>query len=297
MIDDSGTGDLLGDAFIVFWRRETNSLIRKAIPLEIYQAPDYNEKSKELVKQLMIEAITELQIPSTEEIYMCPGNIFDECRKYLNEQGFNVFATKIDGYFQEVVEQTYLDHLINDLGVPSNILTVESGKKRFLSLYHWLIEDYPRRNRFVKSGFDKWQTKWDQTAQEDWMRFVVNLEPLPSDTALFFNEDDDQFLKSIQNSENESLNQKGMAQVKTAFNKRKSSGPPRGKNRMNHGFKKSTHPKPNFNKTEGPPKKKTHMPPKKQTEGRLEHPHKKTSESSSERHYSSTNPNPRRRLF
>ena len=184
MIDDSGTGDLLGDAFIAFWRRETNDLLIKAIPLEIFQSPDFNEKSKSHVKDLLINAITELNIPLTEEIYMCSGPIFDECRNYLSENGFNYFTAKIEGYFQEVVEQAYVDHLVNDVGIPNNFVTVESGKQQFMALFHWVCQDYPRRNRFVKSGFDKWQTKWSQTAQEDWMRFVVNLEPLPSDSNL-----------------------------------------------------------------------------------------------------------------
>ena len=41
MVDDTGTGDLLGNAFIVFWRRETNEFMVKAIPLECYQAADF----------------------------------------------------------------------------------------------------------------------------------------------------------------------------------------------------------------------------------------------------------------
>ena len=52
-IDDAGTGDLLGGAFILIWRRETNDLIKKIIPLELYQDSDFDQLTKQKCNRLL----------------------------------------------------------------------------------------------------------------------------------------------------------------------------------------------------------------------------------------------------
>jgi hypothetical protein len=295
MIDDSGTGDLIGDAFIVFWRRETNDVIRKRIPLEIYQSPDFNDKSKNSVKELLIQAIDELHIPSTEEIFMCGGSIFDECRKYLSEKGFNNKTAKIEGYFQDLVEQSYVDYLVNEIGIPKNLVTVESGKERFFALFRWLTEDYPRRVRFVKSGFDKWQTKWNQTAQDDWMRFIINFEPQPSESILSEEYTETNLdgnhpqATGVNSTEGNSADS-----VKTI--KKKYTHGPKGRGPSSHGPKKSSRSKPSAQRTDSQTTTKPYSNSSKQTHRRGEHGPPRSRDPSEPR-YSSTDPNPRRRLF
>jgi len=179
-IDDSGTGDIIGSAFILFWRRETNTLVKKEVPLKLYQSPDFNKLTKEYIKDLFIETFKEMNIPKTEDIYLCTGNCFDIARVFLKEEGYNFHDAKIEGYLQDLVEQTYLDHIIEEFNVPAHRVSLESGAKRFFSLFHWVYQDFPRRKAFVKSGFPKWKTKWEIEAKNKWMlEMVSNKEENP----------------------------------------------------------------------------------------------------------------------
>ncbi len=175
-IDDSGTGDIIGSAFILFWRRETNILIKKEVPLKLYQSPDFNNLTKEYIKNLFIETFKEMNIPKTEDIYLCTGNCFDLARVFLKEEKYNYHDAKIEGYLQDCVEQTYLDHIIEEYDVPAHRVSLESGAKRFFSLFHWVYQDFPRRKAFVKSGFPKWKTKWEIEAKNKWMLEMVNTD-------------------------------------------------------------------------------------------------------------------------
>ena len=174
-IDDSGTGDIIGSAFILFWRRETNTLIKKEIPLGLYQSPDFNKLTKNYIKNLFIEAFKEMDIPKTEDLYLCTGNCFDLAREYLKEEGYNYFDAKIEGYLQDCVEQTYLDHIIENYDVPAHKISLESGAKRFFSLFHWVYQDFPRRRAYVKTGFPKWKNKWEIEAENKWMLEMINI--------------------------------------------------------------------------------------------------------------------------
>ncbi len=175
-IDDAGTGDLVGSAFILFWRRETNTLVKKEVPLKLYQSPDFNKLTKEYIKDLFVETFKEMDIPKTEDIYLCTGNCFDLARVFLKEEGYNYHDAKIEGYLQDLVEQTYLDHIIEEYNVPAHKVTLESGAKRFFSLFHWIYQDFPRRQAFVKSGFPNWGSKWKIEAENKWMLEMVNTD-------------------------------------------------------------------------------------------------------------------------
>ncbi|WP_371805898.1 hypothetical protein [Candidatus Lokiarchaeum ossiferum] len=178
-IDDSGTGDLIGSAFILFWRRETNELVKKEVPLELYQSSDFNTTTKNYIRQLFIDTFEEMKIPKTEDIYLCTGPCFDEARVFLKEEEYNYQDAKIEGYLQDMVEQTYLDHIIEEFGVPQHKVSVESGKKRFFAIFHWITKDFPRRKVYVKSGFEKWHTKWEQEAEQEWIGRMIKTEMEP----------------------------------------------------------------------------------------------------------------------
>lgn len=178
-IDDSGTGDLIGSAFILFWRRETNELVKKEVPLELYQSPDFNITTKNYIRQLFIDTFEEMKIPKTEDIYLCTGPCFDQARVFLKEGEYNYQDAKIEGHLQDLVEQTYLDHIIEEFGVPKNKISVESGKKRFFAIFHWIARDFPRRKVYVKSGFEKWHSKWEQEAEREWLGRMVKTEMEP----------------------------------------------------------------------------------------------------------------------
>ena len=176
-IDDSGTGDLVGPAFILFWRRETNTLVTKEVPLELYQQKEFNTLTKTYIKDLFISTFQEMDIPPTEDIHLCTGPCFDTARLWLKENAYNYHDAKIEGYLQTQVENTYLNYIITEYNFPANKASIESGKKRFFAIYHWVIKDFPRRSQFVKSGFEKWQTKWKPEAEQTWMKNMVTLKP------------------------------------------------------------------------------------------------------------------------
>lgn len=282
LIDDSGTGDLIGDAFIVFWRRETNDLSVKRIPLELYQTPEFNEKSKLCVKDLLCEAFTELKVPTTEEIFICSGPIFDEARKYMTEQHFNFQIQKIEGSFQDKVEQIYVDYLTKEMAVPENSVSVESGKKRFFSLFHWISQDFPRRNRIVKSGFEKWQTKWAASAEEEWMKQMVKPEARrPYRDAIEQIEDNDPLGAQVHTSS--PATPSTISGQDSEQKERKGRYP-----KQDH----RGHPHPHGKPIHGHPGRKDHGRKDKPT-----HHHEHHHDRDGEPHYTSTNPDPRQKFF
>ena len=68
-IDDSGTGDLIGSAFVLSWRKETNTLVCKEVPLKLYQSSDYDILTKNFIRDLFVDAFKEMEIEKTEDIY------------------------------------------------------------------------------------------------------------------------------------------------------------------------------------------------------------------------------------
>jgi hypothetical protein len=165
-IDDSGTGDLVGSAFIGVYRKETGQIFFRAIPVELfYEEPWKNKAPLKKTLSIVKEAINELNIKPNELIKLCTGNIFDKVRDYFIEIDQNFEDAKIEGNLQELVEMKYINHLRN-LGVKSRNLTIESGKKRYFILFDWVSRDFYKREKFVKTGFKKWRTIWRDRAIE-----------------------------------------------------------------------------------------------------------------------------------
>jgi hypothetical protein len=165
-IDDAGTGDLVGDAFIGFLRKETGDLVFRTIPIELFKGENWNNKRplKETV-ELVKEGLVELKFKKeTEIIHLCRGNIFDKVRDYFLEEGINYEDTVVEGKLQDAIEGKFIDHLRNDLGVRSKSLSKKSGAKRFFVLFNWVSYDFLKREKNVKSGFKKWNTVWRDRA-------------------------------------------------------------------------------------------------------------------------------------
>ena len=167
-IDDAGTGDLVGDAFLGLLRKETGQIIFKTLPLALFQKNGWNEKAHlKRVVELVKEALDELHYDMKKErILLCRGNIFDELRAYFIEEGINYEPAIIEGKLQEAVEQRYLEHLKKDLGIRSKNLTTKSGAKRYFILFNWVSRDFYNREKYVKSGFKRWNTIWRNKAIE-----------------------------------------------------------------------------------------------------------------------------------
>ena len=166
-IDDSGTGDLVGDAFLGFLRKETGEIIFKTLPLELFQDDNWNNKQplKKAV-ELVKEGLNELKFnKDKEKILLCRGNIFDEVRYYFIEAGINFEPAIIEGKLQDAVESKLVEHL-RELGVKSKQLNKISGAKRFFILFNWVSEDFYNREKYVKNGFKRWNTVWREKGIE-----------------------------------------------------------------------------------------------------------------------------------
>ena len=165
-IDDSGTGDLVGDAFIGLLRKETGELIFRTLSVDLFKGENWKnkmplKKTVELVK----DGLRELNFQQDSEIiHLCRGNIFDDVRGYFIEEGINYEDAIIEGKLQDAVEGKLISHLRNDLNVKSRSLTKKSGAKRFFVLFNWVCYDFYKREKYVKSGFKKWNTIWRDRA-------------------------------------------------------------------------------------------------------------------------------------
>ncbi len=167
-IDDAGTGDLVGDAFIGFLRKKSGELIFKTIPVDLFKGENWkNKKPFSETVNLVKEGLNELNFQrDAEVIRLCRGNIFDQVRAYFLEEGINYEDAIVEGKLQDAVEGKLVEHLRNDLGVRSKNLTKKSGAKRYFVLFNWVCYNFPKREMYVKSGFKKWNTVWRDRAIE-----------------------------------------------------------------------------------------------------------------------------------
>jgi len=165
-IDDAGTGDLVGNAFIGLLRKETNELIFKTLPVELFKGENWkNKKPFKVVVSLVKDGLAELNFnKNTEIVHLCRGNIFDQVRSYFLEEGINYEDTIVEGKLQDAVEGKLIEHLRKDLGVRSKQLSTRAGAKRFFILFNWVSYDFYNREKWVKSGFKKWNSIWRERA-------------------------------------------------------------------------------------------------------------------------------------
>ena len=165
-IDDAGTGDLVGNAFIGLLRKETNELIFKTLPVELFKGENWkNKKPFKVVVSLVKDGLAELNFnKNTEIVHLCRGNIFDQVRSYFLEEGINYEDTIVEGKLQDAVEGKLIEHLRKDLGVRSKQLSTRAGAKRFFILFNWVSYDFYNREKWVKSGFKKWNSIWRDRA-------------------------------------------------------------------------------------------------------------------------------------
>jgi len=129
-IDDAGWGDLVGGCLLGFLRRETGEYIVKLIDVSHFRPPNFAKKTylREALR-LAREALDELKVSKDEEIEICTGSVLSEIS----------YAA---------------------LGVPRDTLPLESGRERFYALIRWVMEDFKEREKYVKTGWKSWNSKW-----------------------------------------------------------------------------------------------------------------------------------------
>jgi hypothetical protein len=170
-IDDAGTGDLVGDAFIGFHDTETGKIIFQSIPVGLYNGSNKDEdRPKKHIVKIVLKALRKLKHGKDDRILLCRGNCFDLVREYFDEHEIYYEPAIVEGKLQDAVENRYLQHL-RKIGVSSHNLTTESGAQRYFILFNWVCRDFPNRERFVKTGFPSWEKKWRKIAIKRYKKY------------------------------------------------------------------------------------------------------------------------------
>jgi hypothetical protein len=173
-IDDAGTGDLIGNAFIGFRDTESGKIIFQSVPVGLYNENNKeNDRPKKHIVEIVKKGLKALNHHKGDRILLCRGNCFNLVREYFRENNIYYEPAIIEGELQDAVEGRYIHHL-RKLGVSSANLTKESGIQRYFISFNWVCEDFPNRERFVKSGFPAWKKKWRNIAMKRYNKSQKN---------------------------------------------------------------------------------------------------------------------------
>jgi len=176
-IDDAGTGDLVGDAFFGFRDTGNGRIIFQSVPVGLYNEDnkDDNRANKQIV-EVVKKGLILLNHKKGDRILLCRGDCFNLVREYFNENEIYYEPAIIDGVLQEAVEGRYVHHL-RKLGISSRKLTTEAGAGRYFISFNWVCQDFPNRERFVKTGFPSWKKKWRKIAIKRYNQSLRNKTP------------------------------------------------------------------------------------------------------------------------
>ncbi len=165
-IDDAGTGDLVGDAFIGFHNKSTGNIIFRGIPVGLYNKENRNGKRpQKAILNAVKDGLQSLHFNKEKDrILLCRGNCFDLVREWIKEIGFHHSPIIVEGKLQDAVEDRFFSHL-RTLGIESK-MDVDDYKGRFFTQFNWVCEDFPNRERFVKRGFPSWEKRWRRRARK-----------------------------------------------------------------------------------------------------------------------------------
>jgi hypothetical protein len=165
-IDDSGTGDIVGDAFIGFHDVPTGEIIFRGISVGFYTEENRNDDGpKKRILEAVKDGLKSLNFNKEHDrILLCRGSCFDLVREWFEQEEFYYLPAIVEGKLQDAVEGRFISHL-RSLGVKSKKLSKSAGKERFFILFNWVCEDFPNREKFVKRGFPAWQKRWRGKAQ------------------------------------------------------------------------------------------------------------------------------------
>ena len=173
-IDDAGTGDLVGNAFIGFRDTQNGKILFQSVPVGLYNQDnkDDNRANKHIVEAVK-KGLKLLNHKKGDRILLCRGDCFNLVREYFNENEIYYEPAIIEGVLQEAVEGRYIHHL-RKLGIHSRKLTIEAGAERYFISFNWVCRDFPNRERFVKSGFPSWKKKWRKIALKRYKSYHSN---------------------------------------------------------------------------------------------------------------------------
>ncbi|MFX0083575.1 MAG: hypothetical protein ACFE94_17645 [Candidatus Hodarchaeota archaeon] len=176
-IDDAGTGDLVGDAFIGFQDTESKRIIFQSVPVGLYNEGNKDDdRPKKHIVEVVKKGLRSLNHSKEDRILLCRGDCFDLVREYFNKNNIYYEPAIIEGELQNAVEGRYVQHL-RKLGITSRRLTEESGAERYFISFNWVCRDFPNRECFVKTGFPSWKKKWRKIAIRRYKQYRRNKAP------------------------------------------------------------------------------------------------------------------------
>jgi hypothetical protein len=171
-IDDAGTGDLVGDAFIGFRDTRTGKIIFQSVPVGIYKEGNKDDDPpKKYIVNVVKKGLKLLNYSKGDRILLCRGDCFNLVRKYFETNNLYYEPAIIEGELQNAVEGRFIQHL-RKLGIRSRKLTVEAGAQRYFISFDWVCRDFPNRERFVKTGSPSWKKKWREIAIRRYQKYL-----------------------------------------------------------------------------------------------------------------------------
>ncbi|MFQ6074972.1 MAG: hypothetical protein ACE5Z5_02390 [Candidatus Bathyarchaeia archaeon] len=161
-VDDAGWGDLVGGVVIGGYNPLNGEFRWARVPVRYFQGEafagkDYLVGAKRAVNKVLGDLRADKRF---HRVAMCTGYVLNYAARSLRQNGWRVVRRKIEGRCQELVEATFRRELIN-LGVPPDLIrSMPSGTNRFIRLFKWVKEDPEERERYVKTGWNSWHSKW-----------------------------------------------------------------------------------------------------------------------------------------
>lgn len=170
LIDDAGSGSLIGGTCIGIYRVETNEFKYDIIPLELYNKENFHKKLYlNYVDTIISNLFMELRVSLEEEIYVCKGYMFDALRKWLKKNGFNWYNAKIGEPLQNIIESTFEYYTVN-LGLPINFIKYTRYPFHFHKLLRWVYADYKNRSILCKTGWKSWKKFGNLPCEIDYLQ-------------------------------------------------------------------------------------------------------------------------------
>lgn len=153
LIDDAGSGSLIGGTIIGAMRVETEEYYYDTIPLKYY-SPELFEKKIYLdyVIEIGTNLLKKLEVTNDEEIFLCRGYMFDKLRIWLSNNGFKYESTKIEEPLQSKIETSFENYTIS-LGFPKRFISYTKYPFHFHRILRWIYADYDERVNLCKTGW------------------------------------------------------------------------------------------------------------------------------------------------
>jgi hypothetical protein len=159
-IDDAGSGSLIGGTSIGAIRTETEQFYMDIIPTKLYDEKNFKKRLYlKYVIKIIKDAFNTLKPEKDEPIEICQGYMFDEARKYLENQKYIYTNTRIGDPLQTIIEESFENYVIS-LGLPNDFIKFTRYPFHFHRMLRWVYADYNNRVKLCKNGVEELAEVW-----------------------------------------------------------------------------------------------------------------------------------------